>query len=997
MPQAVVIFALNAAAIASTAFIAGTAITLAAVLAQAAILTGLALIAAKIFAPDDPDVNVGITGANRGTLRAATTPVRWVVGRARIGGLLAYYKEVEQEITYQETKTRRVGGGRGEGPATYETYVVNRTRIEEYVTAAFVISEGACEGIEKMWADGEEITYTRTELMNNAGWKLTGTGDYADKFVAYEYFSGDGTQGSAFRALTDDNTPTNEHSLPAEAVFMGLSWIGVQLTQPSYGNNLDDRFWTRFPGLQVQMKGIKITWPGQATPTWTDNAAALRYWWLRNRRAIPSANIDEASVRAAYSLCEETVSVVLTSAFSDYSPTSKRYSINGLIQANDGVAGVEREMDFAWQGHAVEIDGTFVFRPGAERAATATIEPDDIISVEGIQPAPALQDRINAASVSIAQSSEHEWTQLDLPEYNDTEAQTRDGEKLPANLGALAFVAEPIAAGRILAIALRRARASATYSYRLKPGAGMKWLALLPTDIVHLNDFENGFQSTRAQVVSTSVNSDWSVSVALVESPTGIYADALVLPPLKPREIAYPARRTAPGAPKGVVSSATARTAPDGTITNSLLIYWSPAPVQSTELRWRFQGQIDGDWNYLSTGGAQLSIEGLLINDTYEYQIRHTNIHGLHSDWTATATYTLTGDLTPPGAVTGLTATPAPGGYLLEWNAPGDADWHYTEIKDAPGTSTSVDDAATATERARISGTTWTRGLVAGSPTAVSIFVRHVDRSGNGGAFALVTATTLAESGRGDDGADGAPGQRGAGIYSVASSVTAWSSVVAVTALPDNTPVPSDVVTIINIADAFKETRFWNGSAWIAATQRIDGALLIHGSISAQHAAFESLAALNLKVRNADIEGTISANKLNVQTAQIFDSIQSDNYVAGSAGFKLSKAGLADFNGVIRGSQIENSGGVIKRILVSSGDAADPSKLLTNLNITESNSTLNVEISSIEFEDAAGLLISDLQSATEANASEISILSGTVSALEAQIGDLQSQIDSHEH
>ena len=118
----------------------------------------------------------------------------------------------------------------------------------------------------------------------------------------------------------------------------------------------------------------------------------------------------------------------------------------------------------AWQGWVVEAAGVHHFRPGTDRPVARTLKPGDIIAIEAIQPAPALQDRINAAAMSLAQSREHDWLEASLPEFNDTDAQTRDGGRLPKDLGTRAFVADPIAGGRLLATQIRRARASATFT-----------------------------------------------------------------------------------------------------------------------------------------------------------------------------------------------------------------------------------------------------------------------------------------------------------------------------------------------------------------------------------------------------------------------------------------------------------------------------------------------------------------------------------------------------
>ena len=154
-----------------------------------------------------------------------------------------------------------------------------------------------------------------------------------------------------------------------------------------------------------------------------------------------------------------------------------RYAVNGVVFSDDDPSGVEAELDFAWQGYAVEADGVYYFRPGADRTVSRAITPDDIVAIESIQPAPAIQDRINTATMSLAQSREHDWLEASLPELEDSDAVARDGETRAEDLGSRAFIADPIAGGRLLAILLRRAREarrSATRSSRARRSNGSR-------------------------------------------------------------------------------------------------------------------------------------------------------------------------------------------------------------------------------------------------------------------------------------------------------------------------------------------------------------------------------------------------------------------------------------------------------------------------------------------------------------------------------------------
>ncbi len=537
-----------------------------------------------------PRPNVPGIGANRpdtkSTVRAAVAPARWVVGRARVGGNMVFYHE-----------------------------------INNVLHLAMVLSEGACDSIERVWVNGTEVKITRAA---RAGSGESGhliepeSGDpHNGRMVIYEYFKADGTEGDSLRAAATEWT--TEHKLDY------VSWVHVELTQPAYGG-VSNRFWARFPEINFLVKGLKVTWPGQATPVWTESAAAIRYWWLRTRRGIPAAGFNTASFTAAHALCEQAINISLPAGYEDYPQTGKRYAVNGVVFSDDDPSRVEAELDFAWQGWAVEADGVYYFRPGADRAIARAITEDDIVAIGSIQPAPAIQDRLNAATMGLAQSREHDWQEVSIPELQDAPAIARDGETRQEDLGKRPFIADPIAAGRLLAINLRRARASAVFTYILKPGAALEWMGILPSDWVTITDPEQGLLDFPALVTRKVVNEDWSVTLDLVEQPSGVYADTLVLPPLKPREINIPGPSVIP-AVTGLAATHAFAVAQDGTIIWHIDITWDDAPyytrlrVSDEDENFQIEARADGISQRVTVDGPS----------TYTISAFHVSLSGFAS------------------------------------------------------------------------------------------------------------------------------------------------------------------------------------------------------------------------------------------------------------------------------------------------------------------------------------------------------------------------------
>ena len=485
-----------------------------------ATLASVVLSAATLIFSAQRQVSRRPGGPGRTEIRAAVEPARWIIGEARVAGQL-----------------------------TSRWYLVSDRRNPGYLWLILVLGEGECDSVQRVWADGKEITFTsaagtasRTATVTPATQVLTGTGDWAGKFEAWVHFAGDGKQGAEFRAqLNSDRTlypgGTNNNipsMFPASFRYSNKSWIAVKLTQPAYSNT-GDRFWSSYPSLNFLVRGLKITWPGQTIPVWTESAAAIRYWWLTVRRGIPATEIDEASVRAAHTVCNAFITPTLPAAYAGYAARHRRYAVGGVIRSGDDAAQVEHQLDFAWQGWVIEQGGTHYFRPGADRPGADTIPAEDVISVGSVVPAPALQDRVNAVNATLAQERHVEFMPLSLPEHTDADALSRDGQRLPRNEGELVFVNNALQAGRLMAISLKRARGSLTMILTIKPGNRLQRLGLIPSDIVRVNVPELGLANFQMTVMRAIINNDWSLTLELHEYIPGTFDDELVLPALTPR------------------------------------------------------------------------------------------------------------------------------------------------------------------------------------------------------------------------------------------------------------------------------------------------------------------------------------------------------------------------------------------------------------------------------------------------------------------------------
>ena len=451
---------------------------------------------------------------------------------------------------------------------------------------ALVLGEGECGRIaDQVWIDGQAVPLIRTADGDGDLLKPQAASKYFNKIEFREYFAADGTQGSHMRTAVPSETYTydqgdgtygsepgydtefqqaaGQQAEPYVTPFPvwdtthklnGLSWVYARLTQPEYGTDIDKRFWTRVPNLEFLIDGLKITWPGQAVPTLTSNAAAVRYWWETERRGRLASAIDAASFTAAYALSDEDVDATnggadpLPAGYSDWPTTSKRYSIRGVFASGDDIGGVEDRLDVAWAGEVVESAGKLYFRPGVDRVALLSIGDAQIIDPPIARPWPALQERVNALTGEIPQSAQHDWSSLSLPQVPESvtpAALERAGGKRSGHVR-LAYISDPLAAGRLLAVNLRRGRESLRIQLVVLPGETFERTGLIPTDRVLLTNSEYGLVQSRFEVERVLIRQDGAVALTLREDLAGTYDDTLVLPPLEPRVIRLEDERQVP-------------------------------------------------------------------------------------------------------------------------------------------------------------------------------------------------------------------------------------------------------------------------------------------------------------------------------------------------------------------------------------------------------------------------------------------------------------------
>ncbi len=445
---------------------------------------------------------------------SAVEPRRWITGRARVAGVVAY---------------AFTGSGIRAG---------QRVSVPDAnLTMVLILSEGAIDGIERIWIDGEPVEVSSVTL-DNGDEVLTPTqGVYRDFLLIYPYFKADGTQGQAIW-----NTPGSKWT-PAHKLDK-MSWCVVQIQQGSQkrdddgepiftqqisfdGTNarrIDVPVWIgpRFrqvPKLEFLVRGQKFTWPGQADPAWTDEAIPIMRHALTSiaDRPVAVADLDEDSFSRALAWGKATVSTP--------GGVEKRWTANGVIRATDNWQSVLGQLGWTIQGGAPQVSGKHRFVGGQPVFGTPLLLDESVIlDIRSAAVGTTLSERVNAATCSVAQSAAHDW-QRDTVEYADKGLEASDGLPLGRNLGERNFVSAPYTALRLLAQAVRQLNLR-SWIINIRPGTDI-YTRCRVGNAVRIKHSAWGLETpVTVNILATTPEDDWTLSIFVVEAKQRTFDDA---------------------------------------------------------------------------------------------------------------------------------------------------------------------------------------------------------------------------------------------------------------------------------------------------------------------------------------------------------------------------------------------------------------------------------------------------------------------------------------
>lgn len=342
------------------------------------------------------------------TVRSSKAPARFILGRVSTGGVLVW----AQEQT----------GNQGNG---------------EWVHLVYVLSEGAVDGLEKIYLGEEEIgTY----------------GEYASYQLVVNP-----TQVNAF-------LKANCRDWKDSQIGRGLSFVRLSLKHNA------EKFPSGIPNVRFVVRGRRDLYdPRTGMTGYSENTALHLLWFLRARCKVPDDEIVFESFASAANVCDEAVG-------NADGTTGIRYRTGCVIGADEQRTSVIQKLEESCAGQLIRVGGKWMLQAGAYYGPyDFEITEDMVIGTVSGSTEVGNDAAINVVTGTFTDPSQS-WAETDFPEVRVQQWVDQDGGEASESMS-LGYVTDAYQAQRLANIKLRRARAGGSLQipmnfagYNCRPG-----------------------------------------------------------------------------------------------------------------------------------------------------------------------------------------------------------------------------------------------------------------------------------------------------------------------------------------------------------------------------------------------------------------------------------------------------------------------------------------------------------------------------------------------
>lgn len=768
-------------------------------------------------------------------------------------GLLFNAREAAapQEIVYGKV---RKGG--------FVTFTESTGSSNKFLHQIIVLAGHELNAINKVYLNDEEVTIGVDHFVSDDRWK-----DGSNKKVYIRKFLGADNQNvyTTLNAITDGPDWEVDGAAPSNSEDSNFKGEGIAClyVRLEYSANV---FAEGVPLITAEVEGKKVYDPRDASTAYSANAALCIRDYLTSAYGLDNDGDTDDAASASFDVaadaCDEDVSL-------SGGGTEKRYEINGVISLDRTPSDILGDMMTACAGTLFWGAGKWHLKVGEYVSPVKTFTLDDLRSEINLQTKHSRRDNFNIVRGTFI-DADNRYIQADYPEIRSDVFISDDSDVESALDLTLPFTTSSAMAQRLAKMTLYRGREQMTFTADF----GLEAFEVECGDIISLTIDRYGWSSKEFEVVGWKFKNDGDagdlrVALTLRETSSAAFSWSAEEADITSNDSTLPDPRVGLTVSNLSVAQDTS-IASDGTHMVTATVSWDAvdsAYLSHYEVEYRETSGTD----YFKSIATDNSFQtGLLIDGTgYTVRVRAVTDGGYKGDY-ATAAFTADADTTAPSAPTSLSVSAGYRSLVLEWTNPTDND--FKEVQVFVNTS---NNSGTATSLGFASGTSFTHAGLAQNVTRY-YWLKALDYTGNASAFSAGANGTVL--------ADPASGQQGATGDTVISGRVYYQTLQA--SAPST---PSATSYSVSTASFTGLT-----SGWALTQPQVD---ITDTSIKEWSSAF-----------TVTIDGSDSTQTIVFTTptgaVQVADDIESDNYSAGSAGWKIERdTGFAEFgSAAIRGT-----------------------------------------------------------------------------------------------
>ena len=677
------------------------------------------------------------------------------------------------------------------------------------------------------------------------------TGDTWSSKVRIEKF--DGSQTAASVDLLAESELTGDSALTSDFVGRDIAYLYVRYEYDA------DVFASGVPLVTAVVKGKKVYDPRTQTTAYSNNAALCVRDFITSEYGLNDSAIDDFVFSAAANECDEDVTL-------DAGGTEKRYTINGIIKASSSIGDVLGRMSTACAGTLFWGSGYWKLKVGAYSAPVKTLTLDDLRGPISMSTRSSMRDSFNGVSGTFNDAA-NGFITADYPAIKSAIFKTEDGgDELLLDLP-LPFTTSAATAQRLAKLTLYRAREQISISADF----GLEAFNVEVGDIIAFTNERYGFDEKQFEVLGWKFASnqdagDLRVTLTLQETSSAAFNWNAEEQDIIGNNTVLPVFATA-AAPTNLSLTSQAPLNGDGTTSGSIEASWTASTDAFIDF-YEVQHKIASDAVYSgsTTSLTSHTIAPTISSTLYDVRIRAMSGIGVRSDWVE-GQITSAADQVAPAIPTAVQAIAGYRQNIVSWTNPADLDLSFVEVY--AHTANSI---GSATIVGTIRGTEFVHAGLAEQATRY-YWVKAVDSSGNVSGFsAVASATTLADPTSGTSGDTVVTGRV---FYQILQA--SQPSTPSATSYNTSTGTFSGLTT-----------------NWLQTQPSVD---ITDTSVQEWSSQFQ-----------VTIDGTTSAQTISFTAPsgaiQVTSDIESDNYVAGTSGWKIERdTGNAEFqDAIIRGT-----------------------------------------------------------------------------------------------